>query len=200
MLHDKEIALSNLVVIILLTCFGALIPPALSQTNGTTPLVTTVVEENLIKNSDILQACVTVLIGILFFLTLERKFEKKYDPKERSKVEQRIDYLESIIEKKKEGIKEFSYPDAPSTLGSIANFHRKKKLVDKDIDENLTQLKKLKEYLKSDTLQREIEDDIAYRLRILKNREKCSNANNSFFISGVYCFHDFRKPQLDLLL
>lgn len=31
----------------------------------------------VIENSDILQACVTVLIGVLIFLTLERKFEKK---------------------------------------------------------------------------------------------------------------------------
>jgi hypothetical protein len=31
----------------------------------------------IIENSDILQACVTVLIGVLIFLTLERRFEKK---------------------------------------------------------------------------------------------------------------------------
>lgn len=31
----------------------------------------------VIENSDVLQACVTVLIGVLIFLTLERRFEKK---------------------------------------------------------------------------------------------------------------------------
>ena len=33
-------------------------------------------QPDIIENSDVLQACVTVLIGVLIFLTLERKFEK----------------------------------------------------------------------------------------------------------------------------
>jgi hypothetical protein len=59
-----------------------------------------------IENEDVLQACVTVLIGVLIFLTLERKFEKRdvatevlYMGLDRDRLKSEFDSLANVIEK-----------------------------------------------------------------------------------------------------
>lgn len=97
MAQIKEIGLFTLVATVFLVWFGAIIPQALSQGNVTSALNRLSEQQGFVNNSDVLQACVTALIGILIFLTLERKFEKRHQPLERLALEQNVSSLDSDI-------------------------------------------------------------------------------------------------------
>lgn len=94
-----------------------------------------------IENSDVLQACVTALIGVLIFLTLERKFERKYLTSEILELKRQKNDLDSAIGK--HGL-ECSKID--SRLKEIAT----QELTQADDDLEVMHLKRRKEFLESE--------------------------------------------------
>jgi hypothetical protein len=71
MFWDKQIAAVTLLVLIFALSFTGTIPKVSSQGNITSGEKPEKAETVPIKNSEVLQACVTALVGILIFLTLE---------------------------------------------------------------------------------------------------------------------------------
>jgi hypothetical protein len=150
----------------------------------------------VIEYSDVLQACVTVLIGVLIFLTLERKFEKKdltsnrleYDH-QRYRLKQELVRFTNQIENIDEKLQEPIDPEDKMEL------RVKRDPLTARREEVIQELTKVRDLLSRIKSYEETDNSTAARY------EKIKDGYSEFHCCGILvcmCYiHDFLEPKLE---
>jgi hypothetical protein len=149
----------------------------------------------VIEYSDVLQACVTVLIGVLIFLTLERKFEKKdltsnrleYDH-QRYRLKQELVRFTNQIENIDEKLQEPIDPEDKMEL------RVKRDPLTARREEVIQELTKVRDLLSRIKSYEETDNSTAARYEKIKDREDIVNSIAVAFLSACVIFMIFWSP------
>ena len=158
-----------ILTMVLIVWFCPIFPKVFSHNDMTSARFTPTIDKTLINISDILQACVTVLIGILIFLTLERKFEKTYQPLMSIAMRQTISDLDSDITTDNNRLKRI---EEKIRMGvSDQNDLDDKSELEQRIKQKKHERTTFNDYLTILGVDKEIEDQTEIRLKRLKDKE-----------------------------